>query len=193
MPRSTTPLTKTAAVKAAASKTAATKKRSVAPSVSQVDRTKGIKPFPKGPLSGAEEADTPPGLRATNKPGVFLNSTGTECDYRGIALALLRASKVSQEQAEIEVLGHIAKDPVDVLKFGALDRSLPLGVRLEFAKGAAPYTNRKMPVAVDGGANPNDPNGPGLPINIADLKGLDAKELASLKALLQKTQAASGG
>ena len=175
MPRSTTPTTKTAAVKAAASKAKATQKRKA--SADQPRTGSSLRPHP-------------------TKDGVWLNSMDVECDHRGISLAFLDAGRQMVEATkvrEIEVLGREAKDPLDVLTYGAMDRALPYPVRMEAAGKAVAYTNRKQPMAVDGGADPNNPGGPGLPINITDLKGLDAKELASLKALLLKARPATGG
>lgn len=174
MPRSTTPTTKTAAVKASAKKAAGAKK-----AVASKDAQ---------PRAGST-------LRAhPTKEGVWLNSMDVECDHRGISLAFLGAAAdmvAATKVREIEVLGREATDPLDVLRYGAMDRALPYPVRMEAAGKAVAYTNRKMPMAVDGGPNPNDPNGPGLPINITDLKGLTGAEITALKALLLKAQGAA--
>lgn len=140
--------------------------------------------IPAGDAGAAQEVD--PLLRRTEWPGVFVNPSGDHVDARGVLLAFtaLRAAAAANET---EVLGKPAETPAEVLKYAALNLKLPLLVRLEAAKAAAPYYDRKKPTSIDAGADPDNPAGPGLPLgNLADLRGLDAKELAALYALLKK-------
>lgn len=173
-----TPTTKSAAVKRAASKGVAAKKASA---------TKAAKAAASSEERIVPGKYTKPKLRPTETPGVFESEMGVRCDHRGVALAILGIRARSEDQ-EREVLGKLAETPAEVLKVAALDRSLALPFRVDAAAKAAPYFDRKMPQAVDGGADPNNPSGPGLPINISDLKGLSTAELAQLKALLLKAK-----
>lgn len=168
MPRSTIPTTKTAAVKRAASQAVVAKKSVTRKAQARIDEAKSK-------------------LKPTGTPGVFENEVGVLCDHRGVALAILGLTN-HNENRERAVLGKLAETPAEVLKVAAMDREMPMAFRVEAAAKAAPYFDRKMPQAVDGGADPTNPGGPGLPINISDLKGLSTAELAQLKALLTKAQ-----
>lgn len=165
-----TPLTpKAAAVQRAATKSAATKR---------------LKP------TTTTSAQQPDGLTPhATKAGVYLNAQGVECDWRGIALFMIKNVVKDAKAREIEILGHEARDPVDVLRAVAMDRALPLAVRTDAAFKVAAYTNRKQPLAVDGGADPNNPDGPGLPVAL-NLKGLSGAELKAYRAILEKASKA---
>jgi hypothetical protein len=147
-------------------------------------------PARKRPAPRAEaEPLKPPAdtlLRKTDVPGVFRNSAGDLVDSCGVLLGFANLKQRTVE-AETLVLGKAAETPAEVLKFAALNPAFPLSFRLEAAKAAAPYYDRRKPFAVDGGEDPANPAGPGLPFaNLADLKGLSDKELAQLHALLSK-------
>lgn len=128
-------------------------------------------------------------LYLTDVPGEYINPVGTRVDHRNCAISILSLGKKLAEERERRILGgKLAETPAEVLKVAAMDRDMPLAFRVDAAAKAAPYFDRKMPQAIDGGANPSDPGGPGLPINISDLKGLSTAELAQLKALLTKAK-----
>lgn len=179
MPRSTAPTTKTAAVKRAARKSVVAKK---------VETTKRVGKGSRTPLPGEEGHPLKQRLKPTETPGVFENEMGVRTDYRGLALAILNIRTHSEDQ-ERSVLGRLAASPAEVMKVAAMDRSLPLPFRVEAAKSAAPYFDRKMPQALDGGADPANPTGPGLPIRVEDLRKLNNEELALYKACVEKMAA----
>lgn len=104
-----------------------------------------------GGKQSATKSDAPsPLLRltATADPEVFLNSSGMLVNAKGVWVGLAK-SQETEEAAEIRVLGEKADTPAKVMKRIALDTALPLGMRLDAAKNAAPYFDKKTPVAVE--------------------------------------------
>lgn len=164
--------------KPSATKTAATKRAAAAKAASTAQ---------KRSTSKAANESAKPKLTPTDDPEVFINEAGVRCDRRGIALFMFNLKQAGEAQ-ERAVLGRLAESPAEVLKVAAMDRGMPIAFRVDAAAKAAPYFDRKMPLAVDGGADPQNPNGPGLPINISNLKGLSDAELAQLKTLLTKAK-----
>ncbi len=124
---------------------------------------------------------------STLPPQVKINADGNAVDENGVLLSF-KALRDKHVAHEVTVLGKEAETPAEVLKLAALDRRLPLNMRIDAAKNAAPYYDRKKPVAIDGGADPTKPDGPGLPIGVKNLKGLDDAELTALEALLGKAE-----
>lgn len=90
-----------------------------------------------------------PHLRPTTTPGVFLNPAGLMVDERGVLLSWARATETEAATAE-RILGHPITTPAQVLKRYALDPTMPLSVRLDAAKAAAPYYDMRMPLRVEG-------------------------------------------
>lgn len=84
---------------------------------------------------------------------VYINGKGQMVDPRGVALSYSRI-KAAAAAEEAQIIGHEASTPAEYLKSVALDRRLPTYVRLEAAKAAAPYTDRKQPIAVEGTDGP---------------------------------------
>lgn len=105
--------------------------------------------------SKAKRPTAKPSLRATELPGVYLNADGAQVDERGVLLSL-RAVKDIETSLDEQVLGEPVTTPALLLKRVALDVRLPLETRLRAAKEAAPYFDRKMPTALEGG----DPDKP---------------------------------
>ena len=125
------------------------------------------------------------GLRPSGKPGVWLNSMDVMCDANGVALGWV-AAKLADAEHEERVLGEPgAGSPARYMKSVALDPTLPTGVRLDAAKAAAPYFDRKQPQALDGGLDPDTGNVLPL-IDVSKLAGLTLEELTTLRALLLK-------
>jgi hypothetical protein len=124
------------------------------------------------------------GLRPTDAFGVWRNSYGDLTDEGGVLLSF-KALSTRHLENETRVLGKAAETPAEVMKMVAMDRLMPLALRLDAAKAAAPYYDRKKPQAIDGGEDPDNPK-EGLPIKMQNLRGLSADELASLSALLEK-------
>lgn len=90
--------------------------------------------------------------------------------------------KQKEDKAHIEVLGHPVATPAQYLKAVALDPRVSMGVRLDAAKAAAPYTDRKMPSAVDGGVDPN--TGAALPLFPPSMfEGLSDEAIKQIKAI----------
>jgi hypothetical protein len=90
-------------------------------------------------------------LRRTELPGVFLNGEGAQVDERGVLLSL-SSVKTIERQLDVDVLGEPVTSPAMLLKRVAMDPSLPLSMRVSAAVSAAPYFDRKMPLALEGGA-----------------------------------------
>jgi hypothetical protein len=88
-------------------------------------------------------------------PGVYLNGDGAQVDERGVLLSL-KAVRDIETQLDVEVLGEPVTTPALLLKRVALDVRLPLEMRLRAAREAAPYFDRRMPTALEGG----DPDKP---------------------------------
>jgi hypothetical protein len=124
------------------------------------------------------------GLRGTSTPGVWCNSHGDYTDSSGVLLNF-KALTTRHHEYETRVLGKAAETPAEVMKLVAMDRALPLGLRLDAAKAAAPYYDRRKPQAIDGGEDPNNPK-EGLPIKMQNLRGLSSEELLNLSKLLEK-------
>lgn len=95
--------------------------------------------------------------------------------------------KAADAAARVEVLGEPADTPAKFLKSVALDPRQPMERRLDAAKAAAPYTDRKQPLGVDGGL---DANGAPQPlIDVAKLQGMPTAELVQMIELLRKAGA----
>lgn len=72
-------------------------------------------------------------------------------------------------------------NPLDLFLAVLRDASLPVGVRIEAAKNAAPYVHRRMPQEVE------TTNKMEVAFTSDELKGLSRQELLNLKGLLEKT------
>ena len=131
------------------------------------------------------------GLAPGAIPGVYHNARGEATDAFGVLLSF-KDLHLKHVAHEVAIIGKEAETPAEVLKVAALDRRLPLSTRVDAAKAAAPYYDRKKPVSVDGGADPDNPEGPGLPLALKHLSGLDDTELAQLESLLTRAHAAPG-
>lgn len=83
-----------------------------------------------------------------DQPGVFLNPMGFRVDKRGVLLRFSDAQR-SERELEQEILGGPADSPAKFLKLVSLDPRLPTAMRLEAAKAAAPYFDKKTPVAIE--------------------------------------------
>jgi hypothetical protein len=91
-----------------------------------------------------------PFLKRTELPGVYLNRDGAQVNEFGVLLSL-RSVKETEARRDEEILGEPVTSPAMLMKRIALDVSLPLQLRLSAAVSAAPYFDRKMPTAIEGG------------------------------------------
>lgn len=83
------------------------------------------------------------------------------------------------------VVGHEVTTPAQYMKAVALDPRVPLATRLEAAKAAAPYTDRKQPMALDGGLNTDGTPRPiQLEMTDAMIAALTPEERSVLKKAL---------
>lgn len=110
---------------------------------------------PKLGVVGADSADSAadneaafPHLRATADPEVFVNASGNLVDRNGILVSLSRTVRSESERAK-EIIGEEIDSPAKLLKFVALDPTQPMLTRLDAAKAAAPYFDKKTPVAIE--------------------------------------------
>ena len=160
--------------------------RSSAPSKAKAK--KGAAAPPVVPPSWTDEVDPavlgPMRLRRTLNPGVYLNSEGVQVDERGLLLSLRDVQEAEQDQAEA-VIGESLESPAQLLKLVALDPRLPLGMRLDAAKAAAPYYDRRMPLGLDGGGE-DKPIKTQSSVLVKNLNALDAGERKAALALLEK-------
>lgn len=145
------------------------------------------KASPQQPLTPKGRAASAPakpaaGLTATDTPGAYLNDRGVPCDERGIALDFLQLKTLDRAR-----LGAVIDDTVDspakFLKAVALDPRMSTAVRVDAAKAAAPYFDRKTPVSVDGGLGED---GAAQPLNLAVLATMPKAELQAALVLLAK-------
>ncbi len=141
---------------------------------------------PASKTKSAPSSVAKPFLAPTHIPGVFLNAHGLNVDEYGILIAF-RDLQLKHSSHEVSILGKAVETPAEVLQLAALDRNLPLSTRLSAAKDAAPYFNRKKPVAIDGGEDAE--TGKAKPITVKNLRGLDDAELSALETLLGKATA----
>ena len=83
-----------------------------------------------------------------DQPGVFINPAGLRVDARGVLLKFSDA-QTSEAAMDEQILGGPVDSPAKLLKRVALDPRMPMAWRLDAAKAAAPYFDRKTPVAVE--------------------------------------------
>lgn len=118
-------------------------------------------------------------LETTDEPGIFLNAEGIRVDKAGVAVEYKTATYRDTDRLAA-ALGRPITSPADLLCAAALDDTLSLGVRMDAAKAAAPYFDRKQPIRVENEDIPNTPFSP------EQLSKLGDKELDQLYALLDK-------
>lgn len=129
-----------------------------------------------------------PTLRPTGTPGVYLNRMNALVDRNGVALSFKDVLRKDKDNMR-DVIGVEVDTPAKLLKAVALDPRFRMGLRIDAAKNAAPYFDRKMPTAIDGGVNPD---GTSIPLfDASKLQGLDSKELKTMLALMEKAGLAS--
>lgn len=130
------------------------------------------------------------GLRPSATPGVYLNALNVPCNELGVALSFMEVKRRDVQSLE-EAAGRPVNTPAEFLSAVAMDPRQPMPVRIDAAKSAAPYTDRKQPVAVDGGL---DPNGAPMPLfDSLKLKGVPKEKLLALMALLQECGLVNAG
>lgn len=140
---------------------------------------------PKYAKTDNEEDDFGLGLVPTNTPGVFINPAGVMVDRHGCIMSMQRVKEADQARFEA-VLGGPVDTPAKLLTAVALDPRLPLATRIDAAKSAAPYTDRKKPMGIDGGED-----GKPIMLSIRELRGLSDGELDQMEQLLLKGIAAA--
>jgi hypothetical protein len=117
-----------------------------------------------------------PHLTPTSDPDVFRNEAGSFVDRHGVLMSF-RAAVLTEDERAQRLLGGPADTPAKVLKMVALDTTMPMMMRLDAAKAAAPYFDKKTPIAVE---NKNED----FTIDVAALAALPReKRLALLKTL----------
>lgn len=95
-----------------------------------------------------------PHLRPTATEGVFINQSGARVNAQGVLLSL-ELTKDLDADFEI-IIGKKLETPGEFLRAVALHPSLPISMRLDAAKSAAPYTDRKKPISVEQRNTNND-------------------------------------
>jgi hypothetical protein len=89
-----------------------------------------------------------PHLQLTDDPDVFRNEGGRLVDKNGVLLGFANATAAETAYAE-KLIGGPVDSPAKLMKRVALDPLLPLAMRLDAAKGAAPYYDKKMPISIE--------------------------------------------
>lgn len=120
----------------------------------------------------------PYALQKTTTPGVYVNRAGIMVDKNGVALNFNQVKDKDDERWK-QILGKPVETPAELLKAVSLDPTKPLAMRIDAAKSAAPYTDRKKPVGIDGGED-----GKPIMLSVKELRGLDDAQLAQMKALV---------
>lgn len=90
-----------------------------------------------------------PHLRPTGDPDVFMNEAGSLVDKHGVLLSLGAHSAKAEEELATQLIGGPVDTPAKLLKLIALDVTKPLAMRIDAAKAAAPYFDKKTPIAVE--------------------------------------------
>ena len=145
---------------------------------------------PKRPrLTGSKPQEPTSNRRGTlthsDIPGVFLNELNIPCDEFGVALSFKQVKERDVANLSEVLGGEVVDTPAKYLKSLALDPRLSMATRMEAAKAAAPYSDRKQPTALDGGMDPL--TGAVIPLmDYSKLKTFSDLELKTLSALLIK-------
>jgi hypothetical protein len=126
-------------------------------------------------------------LRPSDITDVWLNELNIPCDADGVALSFKQVKARDLARFE-EVIGEEVTSPAQLLKAVALDPRQPMNQRISAAISAAPYYNRKQPIALDGGLNPD--TGRPIPLAGPDLSGLSDADVTTYVALLRKAKEA---
>ena len=87
-------------------------------------------------------------LSPTDDPKVFRNAAGLLVDSKGVFIGYAK-SRENEEEAAERIIGGPVDSPAKLLKRVALDPTLPMAMRLDAAKAAAPYYDKKTPVSVE--------------------------------------------
>ena len=140
------------------------------------------RPQPAAVKGAGAKTKTRPSLRPADTPGVFLNDLNVPCDERGIALDFLQLRNLDRANYGA-VIDDTVDSPAKYLKALALDPRMSTLIRMDAAKAAAPYFDRRAPISVDGGVGTD---GTVQPINMAMLAALPQKELEAALALFTK-------
>lgn len=127
-----------------------------------------------------KEGAANPKKRKTEKPiptpeqAEALHSLGTPS-------AAQRRKKPSEEEQR-SLAQRTGLTPLEYLVYLLRDPKIPLGIKIEAAKAAAPYMHKRMPIAIES----SDANKP-IRLDLGSLQNLNRAEIATLRALLLKT------
>jgi hypothetical protein len=115
---------------------------------------------------------------------VFTNADGAKVDERGVLMSI-RALQQAELVRDEDILNEPVTTPAQLLKRVALDPTLPLHVRMSAATAAAPYFDRKMPLALEGG-DADKPIRTESSVLLKNLNALDGEERRAALTLLEK-------
>jgi hypothetical protein len=139
--------------KTAASKALSRPSAEAARASSKRVATKRTKPDLRIAVPGSKAGDSAPfaHLEPTADPEVFVNKGGSLVDKHGVLLNLRASFDVRAAEAQLSrsLMGDVPDTPAKLLKFMALNPALPMLTRLDAAKAAAPYFDKKTPVAIE--------------------------------------------
>lgn len=112
------------------------------------------RPARGGSFNAEEPFGSRPTLRHSDTPGVYLNALNVPVDENGVAMNFQSVAEHDEAQWRAALQGN-TMSPKDFLRAVMANPRLPLGVRIDAAKHVIGYTDRKMPLALDGGAGPD--------------------------------------
>jgi hypothetical protein len=127
-----------------------------------------------------------PHLTPTATPGIYVNKEGAFVDSRGVLFSLTNIAQETEADVAERLIGGPIDSPAKLLKMIALDPMRPMMVRIDAAKAAAPYFDRKTPVSIE---NKNED----LTLDALAIAQLPAEKRRELLAMLKALGVDIGG
>lgn len=117
-------------------------------------------------------------LARTDLPGIYRNTSGAFTDDRGVPVTWTRI-KEADDNRWVEAVGAVPKTPAQLMTAMAMDPRHSLEFRLNAARLAAPYTDRKMPLMIEASATVGG-------VDLATLGSMTPDDRKALLDLLKK-------
>ena len=132
----------------------------------------------KANVAAADAAQPVVPLARTDLPGIYRNTSGAFTDERGIPVSWERIKQADADRW-VEAVGSVPKTPAQLMAAMAMDPRHSLEFRLNAARLAAPYTDRKMPLMIEASATVGG-------MDLASLAGMSTEDRQALLDLLKK-------
>ncbi len=117
-------------------------------------------------------------LARTDLPGIYRNTSGAFTDERGVPVNWSRI-KEADDNRWVEAVGSVPKTPAQLMAAMAMDPRHSLEFRLNAARLAAPYTDKKMPLMIEASATVGG-------VDLATLGSMSTDDRKALLDLLKK-------